>query len=123
MYMQNLWLSVVTAKSRRAWVSPLGGHGDHVTAHLRSRGLQAGGIWVEREWKAAEGVRLTQDLVLGKILGSGFQVLLLSLCLCPRDCCLRHSWCRSACSRRGWRVICIQLSTVVKGSMGFHCDI
>ena len=35
---------------------------------------QAGGIWVERGWKAAEGVRLTDDLVLGKILGSGFQV-------------------------------------------------
>lgn len=35
---------------------------------------QAGGIWVERGWKAADGVRLTDDLVLGKILGSGFQV-------------------------------------------------
>lgn len=36
--------------------------------------LQAGGIWVDRRWRAKEGEHLTEDLVLGRVLGSGFQV-------------------------------------------------
>jgi hypothetical protein len=34
---------------------------------------KAGGIWVDRQWRAKEGAHLTEDLVLGKVLGSGFQ--------------------------------------------------
>ena len=28
---------------------------------------------MDRQWRAKEGAHLTEDLVLGKILGSGFQ--------------------------------------------------
>lgn len=31
---------------------------------------------MDRQWRAAEGERLTDELVLGKVLGSGFQVLI-----------------------------------------------
>ena len=29
---------------------------------------------MDRQWRAKEGAHLTEDLVLGKVLGSGFQV-------------------------------------------------
>lgn len=49
----------------------------HIFSVLTSMKLlepQAGGIWVDWQWRAAEGQHLTDDLVLGKVLGSGFQV-------------------------------------------------
>jgi hypothetical protein len=45
-----------------------------VSAPIRLPPLQAGGIWVDRQWRGKEGQHLTEDLVLGKVLGSGFQV-------------------------------------------------